>query len=127
MEITYYSMQEYVGVFRVIKGYEGMVTRCGLEGRRLRRTAKLSLGARFKKKLLSKSTWFKGAGIEKDWYKDSIKGANSGRSGHEVRNENRGMEPKTVLFIEYSKECPGLAKKRTIQIYDFKNNKNIGY
>ena len=62
-----------------IKGYEGKVLRCGQEGRKLRRTAKLSQGARYKKKLLSKATWFKGASTKKNWYEDNLKGANSGR------------------------------------------------
>ena len=41
-----------------IKGYEGKIARCGQEGRKLRRTAKDSQGARYKKRLLGKTTWF---------------------------------------------------------------------
>ena len=68
-----------------IKGYEGKVTRCKVEGRRLRRTAKLSQGARLKKKLLSKSTWFKGASKKKNWYEKESKGARDKSGGQDDR------------------------------------------
>ena len=79
-----------------IKGYEGRKNRCKKEGRKLRRTAKESQGARMKKKLLSKTSWYKGAGAKVDHYTKS-----TGRKGTKKSPETgAGIEHKTVLFIE---------------------------
>ena len=43
-----------------IRGWGNKILRCKAEGRRLRRTAKESQGARTRMKLLGKSTWFRG-------------------------------------------------------------------
>ena len=83
-----------------IKGYEEKIIRCGQENRKLRRTAKESQGARTRRQLLSKTTWFKGNGRRKDWYKGGRKGAKL-QGGLDTRNTD--MEPTTVLFIDYSK------------------------
>ena len=82
-----------------IKGFEGRKVRCSKEGRNLYRTAKESMGARFKKKMLSKYSWYKGARSKAtDFYrgnrrgKMNVKGANS--------REQMRAPPKTVLFVE---------------------------
>ena len=82
-----------------VKGFEGRKIRCSREGRKLYRTAKESMGARFKKKMLSKYSWYKGARSKAiDFYrgnrrgKKNVKGANS--------REQMRAPPKTVLFVE---------------------------
>ena len=81
-----------------IKGYEGRKSRCKKEGRRLRRTAKESLGARLKKKLLSKTSWYKGLGAKVDHYTKPRVRRSTKREQKMVTNTR--VEHKTVLFIE---------------------------
>ena len=85
-----------------IKGYEGKVRRCQEQGRMLHRTSTDSQGARIRKKLLSKTNWFKKRRRKED------DGA-SGSKEHEVqgtfRNGSRKLkelELKSVLFVEQS-------------------------
>ena len=86
-----------------IKGYEGKVSRCGLEGRKLRRTAKESLGTRYKKQLIGKTTWYKGNRRKQDYYKQD-----SQRQGASTKGDYDKLkcptEPTTVLFVECSKD-----------------------
>ena len=81
-----------------VKGFEGRKVRCSKEGRKLYRTAKESVGARFKKKMLSKYSWYKGA---RSRAADDYAG-NKGRktNGDKKWDDQRRTEPKTVLFIE---------------------------
>ena len=82
-----------------IKGYEGRKARCKKEGRSLYRTAKESMGARYKKKLLAKSSWYKGTKDRAaEHYQKPVGAKMSSRKAN--GREKRGGEPKTVLFVE---------------------------
>ena len=93
-----------------IKGWESKVTRCREEGRRVRRTAKVSKESRIKTKLIGKTTWFKKrkGGAEKDWY--GKKGARRGGDKKSRETDTTTTAPKTVIFVE---QTPGgeLAKR----------------
>ena len=85
-----------------IKGYENKRRRRIKEGRRLRTTAKESRSGRYRKKLLAKSTWFKGKKDNAD--------SNTISSGEQSRNKKKNKDEKeqvreqikykSVLFIE---------------------------
>ena len=69
------------------------------KGGTLFRTAKESMGARFKKKLLAKYSWYKGArNRAADHYKGARRGAVHKKGA--ISLEERRTPPKTVLFIE---------------------------
>ena len=61
-----------------IKGFEGRKLRCKREGRSLYRKAFQSQGARTRKKLLAKTSWYKGAGQRKTEYNSGI-GSNNNK------------------------------------------------
>ena len=75
-----------------IKGFEGKKRRCQLEGRKLFRKTKESMGARWKKKLVARSSWYKGA-AKKNWYAKS----QSGGKGSKIATR---VEQQSVLFVE---------------------------
>ena len=87
-----------------IRGWGGKIARCKAEGRRVRRTAKDSLGRRTKTKLLGKSTWFKKqGGDKKDWYGAKVRG--EGRKGKKDEEQTpTSTAPSSVLFLE---QTPG--------------------
>ena len=86
-----------------IKGFRNKANRSKREGRPLRRTAKGSLGARIRTKLLGKSRWFK---QQKRTEKDSnSKMTWKGRQPREdPREEDKLQAPRTILFVE---QTPG--------------------
>ena len=84
-----------------IKGFEWKVRRCKEEKRSLRRTAKLSQGARAKKQLLGKTTWFKEVGKNRNRNKYKGGARKDYKEDEEVREQ--AWEPRTVIFVEYSK------------------------
>ena len=88
-----------------IKGYESKRRRCRELGRGIHRTSVDSSGARIKKKLLSKSNWFKKKKKEEQEKEQMEPGATSWGS-----RPAKELEVKTVLFVEQS---PGgeLAKR----------------
>ena len=80
-----------------IKGFEGRKARCAREGRKLYRTAKESMGARYRKKLLAKTCWYKGARSRAADYYQVPDRRNTKRT---KRWEDKKHDPMTVLFIE---------------------------
>ena len=83
-----------------IKGYESKVRRCREQGRGVHRTSVDSRGARIRKKLLAKSTWFKK-------HKKRGEQQSNGRNGEQRSTKwgsknTRELEVKTVLFVEQS-------------------------
>ena len=68
-----------------IKGFEGRKLRCKREGRNLYRKAVQSQGARTRKKLLSKTSWYKGAANRRMDYK-------TGSGGEEQRRNYWGAQ-----------------------------------
>ena len=99
-----------------IRGWGAKVKRCQAEGRRLRRTSKDSQGARYRRKLLGKSSWFKKrGGRKKDWY-----GSKGGR-GKEVPKKREPQKtpistPRSVLFVEQTPGGELAAKLRELFI-----------
>ena len=86
-----------------IKGFQGRKLRCKREGRKLYRTAKQSQGARLKKKLLSKTSWYKGA--KKNLVGEDDKAKKRGGVSNKGANTTiraRRDTPKTVLFVEHT-------------------------
>ena len=84
-----------------IKGFEWKVRRCKEEKRGLRRIAKQSQGARAKKQLLGKTTWFKEVGKNRNRNKYKGGARKDYKEDEEVREQ--AWEPRTVIFVEYSK------------------------
>ena len=82
-----------------IRGYVSKVVRSQKEGKNLRRTATESRWSRVRKKLTSKTSWYKKQ-KQQDHYKDDDH--SSGKKRRQERSTT--MESKTVLFIEYSKD-----------------------
>ena len=81
------------------KGYLAKVRRRKANGERLHRTAWESNGARMKKKLLGKSTWFRDKG------KKELENTTHSMKGGSKNNANQGAENKTlrtrtVLFVD---------------------------
>ena len=97
-----------------IKGYEGKVRRCREQGRGIHRTSVDSEGARVRKKLLGKSSWFKKSrrrGEQGDLRDgDQQKRMGGGMTDKWGSKYARELEVKTVLFVE---QTPGgeLAKR----------------
>ena len=83
-----------------IKGYEGKRRRALIAGRELHRTAKESQGARAKKKLLSRTTWFRRRKNNKE-PKEGFK-EESIRGGGRFNKLKRELKTKSVLFVEQS-------------------------
>ena len=80
-----------------LKKYEAKKARCRVEGKPLYRTAKTSLAKRYKKKLLAKSSWFKGR-------KNAAKlshGKQYRKKGN-AKSSCQNLETKTVIFVEYT-------------------------
>ena len=90
-----------------IKGYEGKRRKCIKNGWKLHRSSKDSLGARCRKKLLGKSSWFKKKKKPEEEGEKTVK--KGGRRGEQTYTD-RELETKTILFVEQSPEG-GLAKK----------------
>ena len=81
-----------------LRGYGSKVVRRKQEGKPLRRTVKESLSARIKRKLLSKTTWYR-KGKKTDHYQDDEEGKGRGKK---VNKKEKAVENKTVLFVEYT-------------------------
>lgn len=82
-----------------IRGYGSKVVRRRKEGKPLRRTAKESLTARIRKKLLSKTNWYI-QGKKVDHYKDDedVKG----KGKRTAKYTKTTWENRTVLFVAYT-------------------------
>ena len=91
-----------------IKGYGAKKARCEKEGRSLRRTAGESQGARYKSKLLGKSTWFKKKSNQIKEHGSSMK---SGKGGRRVK-VTKVPQPSTVLFVEQTQDGELAARLR---------------
>ena len=88
-----------------IRGWGNKIFRCKAEGRRLRRTAKESQGARTRMKLLGKSTWFKsrGGSSKKDLYGNQG-GVKKNKPTRREQPRSTTPTPRSVLFVE---QTPG--------------------
>ena len=80
-----------------IKGYENKLRRCRAQGAKLHDCSTDSQGARFRKKLLAKSTWFKKRRRNKEQYDKGEKKGNSFKSTSRGSRYNKELEVKTVL------------------------------
>ena len=97
-------------VLNGIKGYEGRRRKCVENNWRLHRTSTNSQGARVKKKLLSKTNWFKkkkGAGSR---MYDKEPSGDPKKSNYREGEQRLEKKVRTVLFLEQTPEG-GLAKK----------------
>ena len=85
-----------------IKGYENKRRRRIKDGRRLTTTAKESRSGRYRKKLLAKSTWFKGKKDNAD--SNTISSGEQSRKNKKSKDDKEQVkeqiEYKSVLFIE---------------------------
>ena len=94
-------------VIRGIKGYEAKLKRC--KGARIHRTASESGGSRTRKKLIGKSSWFKG-GKKRLENSDSgsCQNVNVGPGGNNTTTPglelDSGLKTRTVLFVD---QTPG--------------------
>ena len=88
-----------------IRGWGNKVLRCKAEGRRLRRTARDSQGARTRMKLLGRTTWFKskGGSKKKDLY-GSQGGVKKSKPSRREQPRDSTPTPRSVLFVE---QTPG--------------------
>ena len=90
-----------------IKGWRSRIQKCRREGRRIRRTARHSLEARIRMKLLGKATWFKKRrkGGEKPQYRGRGAGKRSQGQDTEVDGgSSTKSSPRSVIFVE---QTPG--------------------
>ena len=94
-----------------IKGYEGKRRRALLEGRRLHRTAVDSQGSRLIKKLLAKTTWFRGR--KKKEVGEHDRNSNSWGGGRRTKT-GKELKMKSVLFVEQSPGGELAAKMREV-------------
>ena len=83
-----------------IKGYESKLKRCMEQGRKLHRSSTNSQGARVKKKLLAKSSWFKRR--KKREQDEKQPGGRTFGNKSKGSRHHRELEVKTVLFVEQS-------------------------
>ena len=99
-----------------IRGYEGKIQRRKLEMAPLYRTSEDSGASRAKKKILGKSTWFKGKKSGgKRTHTDLTRGGELG-SGKGRKMGNTGpLETRTVLFVEHTPDGT-LAKRLREQL-----------
>ena len=95
-----YSREQTIRILVAgIKGFEGKVERCRKEGRRLRRRANESRGARTRKQLLGNTDWFK----KKGKGSRNTTTTNGGSKGRNQRQQGeQEIACRTVLFLEYS-------------------------
>ena len=84
-----------------IKGYENKVRRSKTQGTKLHRCSTDSQGARVRKKLLAKTTWFKKR-RRKEPYEDGEQKRRSFGNTTRGSKYNRELKVKTVLFVEQS-------------------------
>ena len=89
-------------IVRGIKGYEGKLQRCKREGIPLRKTAKESSSERNRKKLLSKSTWFKKSRKKDEDYRKIGSKWKKGKKKEDPQAPER-VPHKTVLFVEQTR------------------------
>ena len=87
-----------------IKGYGSKVERCRKQGRRLYRTSKDSWGARIKKKLLGNANWYKKNKKNNDQDYPGSKNSNEKNKKNTKTWEQKSVEHKTVIFVEYTRE-----------------------
>ena len=85
-----------------IKGYGAKRSRCKEEGRKLRRTAQESQGARQKNKLVGKATWFK---KKRSKEPEELENKREGFGAGSKKRRRQVMQappkpPSTVLFVE---------------------------
>ena len=87
-------------VIAEIRGWGGKITRCRVQGMRLRRPARESQESRMMTKLLGKSSWFRkgGGSKKKDWYKGG-KQSSKKRTSRQNTKEAPQSTPRTVLFV----------------------------
>ena len=85
-----------------VRGYEGKVRRRELEMTPLYRTSEESGSSRARKKILGKSTWFKGGKEGKK--KTVLNGRNKGLKWEHRNSDTGPLDTKTVLFVEHTPE-----------------------
>ena len=85
-----------------VRGYEGKVRRRELEMTPLYRTSEESGSSRARKKILGKSTWFKGGKEGKK--KTVLNGRNKGLKWEHRKSDTGPLDTKTVLFVEHTPE-----------------------
>ena len=93
-----------------IKGFEGRKMRCKKEGRSLHCTAKESSGSRSRKKLLSRSSWYKKKRKQNPY--DKNQGGGNRRADQESNKEGakNHVEQKSLMFVEQT-EMGELARR----------------
>ena len=81
-----------------VRGYENKKLRRMKDGQRMRRTAMESGSARARKKLLTKTNWYKKSGKE-DLY-SKVQGRKSTKEHIKKEEQVKQLEHKTVIFVE---------------------------
>ena len=100
-------------IYNGIRGYESKRRRCLENGWRLHRTSAMSQGARVKKKLLGKSSWFKKTKkVSKEGAKGRTDSKYRKKDGKYTKEPEHGkiMKTKSVLFVEQTPDG-SLAKR----------------
>ena len=102
-------------IFNGIKGYENKRRRSNEMGWKLHRTSLDSMGARVRKKLLAKSSWFKKrrkTPIKEDTEHKNYKRRKGGQweAPKKEQKQEKELKVKTVLFVEQSSDG-SLAKR----------------
>ena len=82
------------------KGYLAKVRRRTANGGRLHRTAEESHGSRIKKKLLSKSTWFRSKKVDKEGEFDKEPSGGSNPRSKTGGARDSSLRTRTVIFVE---------------------------
>ena len=85
-----------------IKGYESKRRRCLKNGWKLHRTSTMSQGARMRKKLLAKSSWFRRS--KKGSKEEETHSMGGKKKKYKSREQKHGsnVKAKSVLFLEQS-------------------------
>ena len=100
-----YSLEQTRKVLKNgIKGYENRRRSRLSKGLPLRSTGKMSRGSRYRKKLVSKTNWYrKSSKKEQPVGSSYAKESRKGSSEKPQSKENNHPTPKTVLFVEHSR------------------------
>ena len=97
-----------------LKGYEGKVQRRKLEMAPLYRTSEDSGKSRARKKLLGKSTWFKG-NANGGKGNTNLRGGKNMKRGNNLKADTGPLKTRTVLFVEHTPDGT-LAKRLREQL-----------
>ena len=98
-----------------MKGYVRKVKRRKAEGTRLHRTAEESAGNRNRKKLLGKSTWYRGRNKDGGDTRENGTGYGTSRGSGQSKQCGTGMRTRSVIFVEQTPQGE-LAKQMREQL-----------